>query len=109
MTLGRDQSRIGADARAGRPHNLLPNCLDQPMEESFYPLTWSLRETKNDGSTGSARERHGLFPVAPSERPVFAAHRSSIREWYCPQARIAGRLTFQPLVRFRAHYGFLLA
>ena len=29
MTLDRDQSRIGADLRAGRPHNLLPNCLDR--------------------------------------------------------------------------------
>jgi hypothetical protein len=81
MTLDRDQSRIGADTRADRPHNLLPNCLDRC---SFCPLLvvmdpwwcltsrwrnrfildairWSLRETKNDGSTGSGRERHGLF------------------------------------------------
>jgi hypothetical protein len=29
MTLDRDQSRIGADVRAVRPHNLLPNCLDR--------------------------------------------------------------------------------
>ena len=28
-TLDRDQSRIGADVRAVRPHNLLPNCLDR--------------------------------------------------------------------------------
>jgi hypothetical protein len=39
--------------------------------------------------------------VAPSKRPIFAAHRSNIREWYCPQARIAGHLTFQPLVQFQ--------
>src|ERR671937_2505455 len=42
--------------------------------------------------------------VAPSERPAFAAHRSNIREWYCPQARIAGHLTFRPLVRFQSHH-----
>jgi hypothetical protein len=36
---------------------------DPPMEERFIldPIRWSLRETKNDGSTGSGRERHGLF------------------------------------------------
>jgi len=34
---------------------------DQPMEELLYPIWWSLRETKNEGSTGSAWERHGLF------------------------------------------------
>jgi len=28
-TLDRDQSRIGANVRAVRPHNLLPNCLDR--------------------------------------------------------------------------------
>ena len=28
-TLDRDQSRIGADVRAVRPHNLLPNCVDR--------------------------------------------------------------------------------
>jgi hypothetical protein len=51
------------------------------------------------------RTAHGngtaFSAVAPSERPVFAAHRSNIREWYCPQARIAGHLTFQPLVQFQ--------
>src|SRR2546422_6620941 len=47
--------------------------------------------------------------VAPSKRPVFAAHRSNIREWYCPQARIAGHLTFQPLFSSSPHRGFLLA
>jgi hypothetical protein len=81
MTLDRGQSHIGADARADRPHNLLPNCLDRcsfcPLlvvmdpwwcltsrwRNRFIldPIPWSLRETKNDGSTGSGRERHGLF------------------------------------------------
>jgi hypothetical protein len=61
MTLGRDQSRIGADARAVRI-----TCF--PTSRSMFILRppivvihVSLRETKNDRSTGSARERHGLF------------------------------------------------
>jgi hypothetical protein len=33
-----------------------------------------------------------------SKRPAFAVHRSNIREWYRPQARIAGHLTLYPLV-----------
>src|SRR6266404_5923399 len=61
--------------------------------------------------TKDRRTAHGngtaFSAVAPSKRPVFAAHRSNIREWYCPQARIAGHLTFHLLVRFRAHCGFL--
>src|SRR5260221_11743222 len=63
MTLGRDQSRIGADARADRPHNLLPNCLGRCSfcGPPIVVIHVSLRETKNDRSTGSARERHGLF------------------------------------------------
>jgi hypothetical protein len=47
--------------------------------------------------------------LAPSKRPVFAAHRSNIREWYCPQARIADRLTFRPLFSSSPRRGFLLA
>jgi hypothetical protein len=39
--------------------------------------------------------------VAPSQQPVCEAHRSNIREWYCPQARIADHLTFRPLVQFQ--------
>src|SRR5260221_3071550 len=61
--------------------------------------------------TKDRRTAHGngtaFSAVAPSKRPVFAAHRSNIREWYCPHARIAGHLTFHLLVRFRAHCGFL--
>jgi hypothetical protein len=59
--------------------------------------------TKNERSTGSARERHGLFrygafqsgPDSPPINPIFGSGIS-------PQARTAGHLTFQPLVRFRA-------
>src|SRR5258708_12736535 len=62
MTLGRDQSRIGADARADRPHNLLPNCL---VRCSFAPLLLlihpSLRATTNARSTASARHRPALL------------------------------------------------
>jgi hypothetical protein len=118
MTLDRGQSHIGADARADRPHNLLPNCLDRC---SFCPLfvvvdscrcltsRWS-RFTLSDGAsarrrTTDRRTAHGngtaFSAVAPSKRPIFAAHRSNIREWYCPQARIAGHLTFQPLGQFQ--------
>jgi hypothetical protein len=43
--------------------------------------------------------------VAPSERPIFAAHRSNTREWYRPQARIAGHLTLHLRVWFRVHCG----
>src|SRR5262249_59507459 len=44
--------------------------------------------------------------LAPSERPGFAAHRSNIREWYCPHARIAGHLTLRPRAWFRPYFGF---
>src|SRR5215469_18493320 len=54
------------------------------------------------GSTGSARERHGLFRCGAFERPVLAARRSNYSGVVLPpQARIAGRLTFQPVARFR--------
>jgi hypothetical protein len=44
MTLDRDQSRIGADVRAVRPHNLLPNCLDRC---SFCaPCLWSCQQIR---------------------------------------------------------------
>jgi hypothetical protein len=44
--------------------------------------------------------------VAPSQQPVCETRRSNTREWYCPQARIAGHLTFRPLVLFRPECGF---
>ena len=44
--------------------------------------------------------------MAPSQQPALAAHRSNIREWYYPQARIAGPSTFQPLGRFHPSCGF---
>jgi hypothetical protein len=55
---------------------------------------------------GELQECTAFSAVAPSERPVCAARRSNTREWYCPQARIAGHLTFHPLGRFRPHCGF---
>src|ERR671936_2098190 len=55
-------------------------------------------------STGSARERHGLFRFGAFQ--AARIRRPSIqytREWYRPQARIAGHLTFHAVVRFRPH------
>ena len=109
MTLGRDQSRIGADARADRPHNLLPNCLGRcsfcgPRSSSYMLASARRRTTDRRAAHGNGT---AFSAVAPSKRPVFAAHRSNIRERYCPQARIARHLTFQPLVQFRPHCGFL--
>src|SRR4030095_8152568 len=49
------------------------------------------RAARGNGTASSA--------VAPSERPVFAAHRSIIREWDCPPAPNTCRLHFQPLVQ----------
>ena len=114
MTLDRGQSHIGADARADRPHNLLPNCLDQC---SFCPLLvvmdscrcltsrWRNRFMLSDGAsarrrTTDRRAAHGngtaFSAVAPSKRPIFAAHRFNIREWYPP------RPEYWPLnIRFR--------
>src|ERR671931_885833 len=64
------------------------------------------------GEGTDRRAAHGngtaFSALAPSKRPVFAAHQSNIREWYCPQARIADRLTFDPVVQFRAHCRILL-
>jgi hypothetical protein len=64
---------------------------------------------KRLGSVGSARERHGLFRCGAFGAARIGCPSIQIREWYCPQARIAGDLTFDPLGRFRAHCGFLLA
>src|SRR4029453_6737076 len=40
--------------------------------------------------------------VLVSTGPVFAAHRSNIREWYFPPGPNSWPLNIQPLVRFRA-------
>jgi hypothetical protein len=66
----------------------LSSCMSAPRDE----------ERRIDGQrTGTARP----FPLwrLPSGR--IAAHRSNIREWYCPQARIAGHSTSQLIVRFQ--------
>ena len=44
--------------------------------------------------------------MAPSSGPHWPPVDPITREWYCPQARIAGRLTFQPVARFRPSGGF---
>src|SRR6266436_5608936 len=74
------------------------------------PLAGALRALRSgrratNGIDGQRTGRSGAFGAAR----VLAARRSNIREWYCPQARIAGHLTFHPLVRFRADCGFLSA
>ena len=67
------------------------------------------RATKWQGSTDSARERHSLFRSGAFGAARIGCPSIQFREWYCPQARIAGHLTFHVLVRFRGHCGFLLA
>src|SRR5258705_6739705 len=51
------------------------------------------------------RAAHGngtaFSAVAPSSGPHSPPVDPITREWYCPQARIAARLTFQPIARFR--------
>jgi hypothetical protein len=54
------------------------------------------RATKRLGSVGSARERHGLFRCGAFGAARIGCPSIQIREWYCPQARIAGDLTFDP-------------
>jgi hypothetical protein len=46
-------------------------------------------------------------PMPPSPRPGVAAHRSNFGSGSCPQARIAGHLTFWSFAQFRARCGFL--
>ena len=50
------------------------------------------------------RAAHGngtaFSAVAPWSGPHWPPVDPITREWYCPQARIAGRLTFQPVARF---------
>src|SRR5262249_3514869 len=93
--------------RTDRPHNVLPNCLGRCSLLVVMHVSSARRRTTD------RRAAHGngtaFSAVAPSKRPVFAAHRSNIREWYCPQARIAGHLTFSRLFSFSRHRGFLLA
>jgi hypothetical protein len=74
---------------------------DQPMEESLYPIRWSLRETKNNGSTGSARERHGLFRCGAFQAARIRRPSIQYSRVVLPQARIAGHSTSQVIVRFQ--------
>src|SRR5262249_25654208 len=59
------------------------------------------------GSTGS---RAGTARPFPLWRLLSCPHSPPVdpitREWYCPQARIPGLLTFRPLGRFRPSCGF---
>ncbi|TMK07234.1 MAG: hypothetical protein E6G75_23675 [Alphaproteobacteria bacterium] len=53
----------------------------------------------NQGIDGQSLGNGTAFS-AVAQQPALAARRSNTREWYCPQARIAGPLTFQPVGRF---------
>jgi hypothetical protein len=44
-------------------------------------------ETKNERSRGSDGNGTAFSAVAPSERPIFAAHRFNIRDMVCPMSR----------------------
>jgi hypothetical protein len=94
----RRQTACGASARSRggvetRSH---------PLRTSHVRSIHSVMVERSEQRTTDRRAAHGngtaSSAVAPSKRPVFAAHRSNIREWYCPQARIVGHLTSSGLV-----------
>src|SRR5262245_60037738 len=72
-----------------------------------------LTSSQIKGSTGSARERHGLFRCGAFAAARLHAHRSkNIRERYSdhvPPGPNTWTLNVQPLGRFRPHRSFLLA
>ena len=105
MTLGRVQSRIGADLPADRAQNLLPNCLGRcsfcaPENPSSVGLSAAKGRTKDRQTALGIR--HGAFP-----RRGFAAHRSNIREWYSPPAPNSWPSNIPALAQFRTRCGFL--
>jgi len=109
MTLGRDQSRIGANARTDRPHNLLPNCLGRCSfcaPACRHPR--QLSETKNDGSTGSARERHGLFRCGAFQAARIRRPSIQYSRVVLPPGPNSWPLNIEPLVQFPPHCDFLL-
>src|ERR687887_1326508 len=59
-------------------------------------------------STGSARERHGLFRFGAFQAARIRRPSIQYSRVVLPQARIADRLTFDPVVQFRAHCRILL-
>jgi hypothetical protein len=45
-TPGRDQPRFGAEVNAGRPHNLLPNCLHRCSFCAPSSSAWSYQQIR---------------------------------------------------------------
>jgi hypothetical protein len=84
--------RLGAIILYLRPQRIDSRC---PLQRLTQCMTkW--------GSTGSRSGTARPFPLwrlrsSPHSPPIDPI----TREWYCPQARITGRLTFRPLDRFR--------
>jgi hypothetical protein len=102
MTLGRDQSRIGTNARTDRPHNLLPNCLGRcSFCAPACRHACQLSETKNDGSTGSARERHGLFRCGAFQAARIRRPSIQYSRVVLPPGPNSWPLNIQPLVQFQ--------
>jgi hypothetical protein len=67
---------------------------------------------QSDEKTRIDGQHTGTAPPFPLWRLRSSPYRppvDQIREWYRPQARIAGRLTIQPLDQFPPHCGFLSA
>src|SRR6266511_3411503 len=73
------------------------------LDEVYAPCARSAeRQNRRDRRTAHGNGT-AFTALAPLEQPVLAVHRSNTREWNCPQARIAGHLTFHLVVRFRPH------
>jgi hypothetical protein len=58
---------------------------------------FKLRDRRAAHGNGTA-----FSAVAPSSGPYWSPVDPITREWYCPQARIAGRLALQPVAQFRS-------
>jgi hypothetical protein len=81
-------------------HGILRACLSSCIS------TTRDEERLIDGQrTGTARP----FPLWRLPSGPYSPPIDHIREWYCPQARIANGLTFRPLFSSSPRRGFLLA
>src|SRR5262249_2258550 len=72
----------------------------QRMPLADRPLKSRDRRAAHGNGTAFSAEAPSSGPYWPPVDPIT-------REWYCPQARIAGPLTFQPVARFRPSGGFI--
>src|SRR5262249_62113848 len=91
-----------SDAYFRLQHDLRPHRTD-----STCPLMLNARMDELGIDGQSLGNGTAFSAVAPSQQPALAARRSNTREWYCPQARIAGPLTFQPVGRFHPSWGLI--